>query len=746
MSPTDRRRCSRRRRAATLGLVLLAGAAGCRHPPTAAGGEGPFRGAPVVLISIDTLRSDHLPAYGYRGVDTPAIDALRRDAVLFARAYSQVPLTLPSHVAILSGELPTVTGVRDNVGYHYDAKRWPSLAVELGAAGYATGGFVSAFVLRGETGVRAGFDAWDDQVQRRYNEVLGNSQRPGRDTVAAALRWLATLADRPFFLFVHLYEPHSPYAPPEPFASRYALPYDGEIATADAAVGQLISELRRRGIYDRAVVALLADHGEGLGDHGEQEHGVLLYREALQVPLLLKLPGGRRAGERVEQPVELVDLFPTLLALVGVQRHGSVPLSGRSLLLPPPAAPRAFYAETYYPRLHFGWSELLSVIRDRYQYVHGPAPQLFDLVGDPAERHDVLADERRVYAELRKAAEAAATELEGPAAVDEETRKRLAALGYAASAVRVGPGQTLADPRAMIHTLAQLQQGMTLVREQRFAEAVPVLQRLVADSPTMVDAWEELGGALQGLGQLEPALDAYQHALRLSSGATHIAAAAGTVLLALGRDEEAKQHARLALPASPSLGHDLLARIALTEGDLPTAEREARAALAAGGERVTPLLVLAQVEVKQGRLDEAERTVASAAAEVGKQGGDQKVPSLEMVRGDVLARQGRAADAEAAFEAEIASFPTSLRAYSGLALLYAAEGRPDAAVTMLRRLVDDNHGSPAAYAEAVRGLRALGETRGADALLRQAMALHPRSEELHSLLSPATPPRSPNPS
>lgn len=695
-------------------------------------GDGPFPGAPVVLISIDTLRSDHLPAYGYHGVETPAIDSLRQEAVLFSRAYSHIPLTLPSHVSILTGELPTVHGVRDNVGYRYDAKRWPSLAVELGRAGYATGGFVSAFVLRGETGVASGFATWDDNVQRRFREVLGNSQRAGTATVAAATRWLDTVGDRPFFLFVHLYDPHSPYTPPEPFASRYRLPYDGEIAAADAAVGELLAELKRRELYDRAIVALLSDHGEGLGEHGEAEHGLLLYREALQVPLLLKLPGGNRGGSRVDEPVQLVDVFPTLMSLAGVERQGKAPLAGRSLLARG-GKPRDIYSETFYPRLHFGWSELVSVIRDRFHYIHGPAPELFDLAADAAERHDVLRQQRRVYSELRRVAQANAKELVGPAAEDAETLKRLAALGYAATTAKVGAGEALPDPRQRIHLLAQLQEGANLVNQHRYAEAVAMLQRLTAESPNMADAWEQLGTALQGAGRLEDALAAYQQALKVSVGASHVAVSAGTMLLALGRNDEAKAHAELALAASPALAHDLLARVALAQGHLEAAEREARQALASGGEHVPPLLTLAEVQTKAGKLDEGLRTVQQAEEEVRRQGGNQRMAGLQQVRGDLLARLGRAPEAEAAFLDEIKNSPSSLRAYSGLALLYAAQGRANDAVGVLQRMVEGNGSSPLAYAEAVRTLRALGDPQDASALLRHALGVHPGSKLLRSL-------------
>ncbi|HTQ80365.1 MAG TPA: sulfatase, partial [Thermoanaerobaculia bacterium] len=291
------------------GLLASAMLGGCRHPHT-------YPGAPLILISIDTLRSDHLPAYGYKGVETPAIDALRKDALLCERAYSHYPMTLPSHASILSGLLPTQHGVRDNVGYPLDGERHPTLAHLLKAAGYETGGAVSTYVLRRATGIASGFDFYDDTIEMQGGERLDDLQRPGAETVKRGLNWLRGRTAKPFFFFLHLYEPHAPYTPPEPFRSRYkASPYDGEIATADAVVGDFLSELKRLGIYDRAAIVLLSDHGEGLSDHGERQHGIFLYRETLQVPLLLKLPGSAQAGGRITVPAELIDVAPTLLGL-----------------------------------------------------------------------------------------------------------------------------------------------------------------------------------------------------------------------------------------------------------------------------------------------------------------------------------------------------------------------------------------------------------------------------------------------
>ncbi|HXT52286.1 MAG TPA: sulfatase, partial [Thermoanaerobaculia bacterium] len=440
----DPRPLSRARGVALLATLLAAGAlaAGCHRGAR-------FEHAPVVLISIDTLRSDHVGVYGAKTGTTPKIDAFAREAMLFERAYSHYPLTLPSHVSLLSGELPGTHGVRDNVGYPFDPDKHPFLPRLLKGLGYDTGGAVSAFVLRAQTGLGPGFDYYESSLQPPAHVTLDMVQRPGGETAKLALDWLRGRkdAERPFFLFFHLYEPHSPYEPPQPFASRFRDPYDGEVATADDIVGNFLDELKKLGVYDRAVVLLVSDHGEGLDEHGEGQHGLFLYRESLQVPLLLKLPKSERGGTRVATPVQLVDVVPTVLDLVG----GEVPkeLPGKSLLAiadDPNAPPRQLYAETFYPRLHFGWSELSSLIEGKFHLIDGPTPELFDVVGDSAELHNVLERERRTYASLRGAIAKYPRELQAPAPADPETAKQLAALGYAAGVAKTtGP---LPDPRS----------------------------------------------------------------------------------------------------------------------------------------------------------------------------------------------------------------------------------------------------------------------------------------------------------
>jgi arylsulfatase A-like enzyme/tetratricopeptide (TPR) repeat protein len=737
-----------RRRQLLAGLAVVALVAGWAvaaairgWPPFAPRRPGPFAGAPIILISIDTLRSDHLPAYGYGGVATPAIDALARDAVLFERAYSHVPLTLPSHASILSGRLPGDTGVRDNIGYHFDAARVGDLPVALARAGYATGGAVSAFVLRAETGIGEGFDFYDSQVDVQIGRGFGQSQRSGFATEGSLAGWLRRAAPgpKPVFAFLHLYEPHSPYTPPEPFASRYrTVPYDGEIATADSIVGTFVAELKRLGLYDRAILVLLSDHGEGLGDHGEREHGLLLYREALQVPLLLKLPGSLRHGTRVSAPAQLVDVYPTLLQLAGLPVPAALP--GRSLVDVADAAgsggaPRDIFSETAYPRLHFGWSELASLVRDDFHYIHGPDPELYDLTVDPREKDNALLRHRPVFVSMRAATAARRRELAAPAAADEETRRRLASLGYAASTVALTPAQRLPDPKAELAHMQDLTRAMDLFAAQRYAEAVPAFRAALQQNPRTIDAWENLALCLDKLGQLSESLAAYQKALELSGGAGYIAVAAGYVLLEMGRFDEAQAHAELARHSDPALAATLTGAIALARQRPEAAAAAAREAIAhggAGGLDVGPLLTLAEARVKQGQLDQALELLDQAGREVARRAPGQSFPGLAFARGDILARMGRNAQAEQAFRTEIQTNPTEVRAFASLAMLYASEDRSRDALAILQNLVAANP-SPAAYVMAIRTLRVLGDAGDAAALLGEGRRRFPGSPELAAL-------------
>ena len=649
--------------------------------------------------------------------------------MIFENAYTHVPLTFPSHTSVLSGLLPGDHGVRDNLGYRFRSEGKPWLPSLLKRAGFSTGAAVSAYVIRAETGLAHDFDSYDSRIDLRSSATVGDSQRGCGATLDAALPWLEATRAKPLFLFVHFYEPHTPYEPPGELATRYKdRPYDGEIAAVDACVDRLVEALRAADLYDRAALALFSDHGEGLGDHGEPDHGILLYREAIQVPLVLKLPGGARKGERVAASAALVDLLPTVAELVGEPVPQGV--AGVSLLgLGPSSPPRRIYSETFYPRLHLGWSELASVVEAPYHLIDGPDPELYRLTTDPGEKTNLRDGERRTLQTLREAAKGFERALVAPAAEDAETAAKLAALGYlGGSAVAVsGP---LPDPKSKIGSMREFGRALAAVDRQDYALAAELCRALVAENPNMVDGWDNLGLSLHRLGRSEAALQAYERAMKLSGGTAHIAIAIGHVFLDLGRIEEARRHAELALDTSPSAAHALLAEAAIAEKDLALAEREARLALESRGARIGPLLVLAQVLRDQDRVSEALALTDDAIRELAELKSDAKHPGLFFVRADLFARLGQPVDAEAAFLREIELFPADARSYTRLAALYASVGEGNRAVATLQALVERNSRSPAAWAEAIKALRVLGDEPGSERLLAHAKGLFPNEPAL----------------
>lgn len=637
--------------------------------------------APVIIISVDTLRADHLPVYGYDKGQTPAIDALRRDSILFGNAYSHCPMTLPSHVSILTGRLPFEHGVRNNLGYALDPKV-PTLPAALKAKGYATGAAVSAYVLRGSTGLGPAFDWYDDETATRSNASVGELSRPGNVTVERSIHWIDSQAERPFFFLLHLFEPHAPYDPPEPFRSESASAYDGEIATADSFVGVFIEHLKQRGIYDRALIIFLSDHGEGLGDHGEDEHGIFLYREAIHVPLLIKLPKQVRAGERIDAPVQLADIFPTVTSLTNAELPKDVKAVS---LIDGISANRSIYSESLMPRLHFGWNELRSLVDQQHHFIEAPRPELYDVIADPSEKKNVLEQQRRVYAAMRKTLEPMNATLAAPGAISSEEAAKLAALGYVGTVREVSGA--LPDPKDRIGDLARMKEASRLERSGDINGALSAYRKLLAENPRFTDAWLRLAILYENRGEMQPAIDAYKKAIESApSLAPGFALSIGALQLRMGHYEEAAEHARLALVRSPGGGHLLLGRIALARGDRASAETEARAAMNDSVRRRDGAVLLAKVLSANGSLNEALRLADTVRAEVSATG-IGPVQELESVRGDLLARMERAADAEVAFRDAIRQFPDDSEPYTRLAILLVTQRRGREAEGVLESLV-----------------------------------------------------------
>ncbi|MDP9192618.1 MAG: sulfatase-like hydrolase/transferase [Acidobacteriota bacterium] len=691
---------------ACLGILIATSA--CKRQ-----GEKPIGAAalneqpPVIIISIDTLRADHLPAYGYKGVETPAIDALRSDAILFTNAYSQCPLTLPSHVSMLTGLYPAQAGVRDNLGYTFDSAAHPTIPALLKQRGYATGAAVSAYVLRGASGLSRVFDSYDDAIDVQPGEALGKLQRNAGESIAIAQPWIESHKTQPFFYLLHLFEPHGPYEPVEPFRSRYASAYDGEIATVDHALGKFLDFLKSAGIYDRAVIILMSDHGEGLGDHGEDEHGIFLYKEAIHVPLIVKLPQQKERGTTRNGVAQLIDILPTVCTLAGAAIPDKLP--GRSLLAD--GAPRTAYSETLYPRIHLGWSELHSLIDPTLHYIDSPSPELFHHVADPLETTNVLKDQRRAVAEMRRTLGNLRVPYAPPAAVDPEEAKKLAALGYLGSSAP-SESVSLGAPKDHIGELRLMTRAMAAAHRGDHRDAIAIYRDVLERNPKFPDAWGQLAAAYRSAGMLQESVNAYKRGLEMTpSLRQEIALSLGSVLLEMGNYDESAAHAELALSAQEKPARLLLGRVGLARKDFVAAEQQARLVIPDHSYSLSAMVLLGQSLIGQRRYPEALATLESAREQAAKR--DVAAPPLlNFALGDLLARTGRTAEAEAAFKEEIRLYPANRETYANLAVLYLLTGRAnlaDETFVALTRAVPGR----SSYEFAARTLEEVGASREA---------------------------------
>jgi arylsulfatase A-like enzyme/Tfp pilus assembly protein PilF len=713
-------------------LLCLLGSSCSRKGPSSRETAPTHPGAPLFLIVVDTLRSDHLPFYGYSGVETPALSALRQDAILFEKAYSHVPLTLPSHASLLTGTLPAIHGVLDNGGYRLDPSV-PTLAEMLKQQGYATGAAVSAIVLAGTSGISRGFEFYDDNVEPSApGQPIGDVQRAGDETAGFLIRWLDGVKQTKVFGFLHLYEPHAPYEPKEPFRSRYPNPYDGEVATSDAIVGTFLEYLKKRGLYDSSMIVFLSDHGEGLGDHGESEHGVFLYRESLQVPLLVKLPKkdgeGKPAfaGASVAVPVQLIDVVTTIAKTLAIPGFQPPPETLSIVDLASGAKPpeRRIFAETFFPRIRFGWSELRSLVDGRWQYIEAPRPELYDLEKDPGEMSNLADGKPDPLRSMKIDLEKRKTAFKAPQAVDADHARKLASLGYL-SMTSSPTGGPAPDPKDEIATLQLLKEALGFARAGRFPESTATLEKLLARNPRIVDAWEAYAQGLVQTGRPNEALDAIRKMVALSPpDRTNYLLSAANVCMQLGRFDEALEHAGLAVSRGDTGGHEVEARAYLAKNDLVHAEAEARRSIESKKTRKRSYLVLADIEARRGNLGKALAITEQVKALVGDRG-LADLAGFRLLRGNVLARMSRLPEAEAEFAEEVKNFPWYVEAWQALAMAHASQNRVSEAKKTIDEMVRTN-GSPQAYDTAVRTLTILGDTARASVYRSEGARKYPR--------------------
>jgi tetratricopeptide (TPR) repeat protein len=503
----------------------------------------------------------------------------------------------------------------------------------------------------------------------------------------------------------------------------------------------LLQQLRARGLYDQALVVLLSDHGEGLGDHGEQEHGVFLYDEAVRVPFIVKLPASRRAGARVRSPVQHVDLVPTLLELAGVPaRQGLDGMSLRGLLdgdrgsLPE----RSIYGEALYARYHFGWSELYSLTDSRFRFIQAPRPELYDLGADPSERENLAAPRLAAASGMGRALRAqTGGPVAQPSPVSAEERERLQALGYVGTGG--GPGADhesgRIDPKDEIRSLEQYRDGIRLASERRFEEAATVLREVLAEHPEMVDVWTQLGHTELRSGHHAAGIEALERAIALAPTATATILAAASAQVRVGQLDRAEAHARLALERDPAGAREILARVALARGRVQDALAEARLAERADPGLPMPAFIQGMILYNDRRYDAAIPLLRQAAARLGPK--RLALRDLHFALGDSLAHAGRDGEAEAVFQQELVLFPENSRARASLALLYAAQGRRADAERSLVEIISATP-TPESYLLAARTLQAVGDRRAAAAIAGRGLRAFPANADLRRLARDGT--------
>ncbi len=523
----------------------------------------------VLLITIDTLRADHVGCYGAQMVKTPTLDALAHDGVVFERAISQVPLTWPSHAVILTGSYPFQNGVQDFTGQPL-APQFRSVAQAFKQAGYSTGAVVSAFVLDRSWGLARGFDFYDDAFAAETFEKkdAGLVDRRAGESVAHAIAWLKKTPRRPFFLWLHLYDPHSPYDPPEPYRSEYkGHLYDGEIAYADHELGSLMAWLKLDHLYDSTLIAMLSDHGESLGEHGEDEHGFFIYNSTVHVPFIVKPPAGSRiAPGRRGEPVETTAVAPTLLKLAGLDSSADpihAQFQAEALFTKPAGSVTAkdpAYSETFYPFSSFGWSPLHALESEHFHFIEAPKAELYDLDSDPGETSNLAAQQPATVAVLQEKLRALlahnpfARPEAGAGNLSPDAQEKLRALGYFGFRAAVSPEalkQGLADPKDKLwefNSILKAQDAFQLHEDDR-AEAlleevqqkdpqIYVIPFLLGESALRRQNWETAAVQLQRCLELNPNFD---------NAMTGLARA----LANLGRVDQARSWLQKALQSNP---------------------------------------------------------------------------------------------------------------------------------------------------------------------------------------------------
>jgi arylsulfatase A-like enzyme/tetratricopeptide (TPR) repeat protein len=658
----------------------------------------------IILVTLDTTRADHLACYGYPNVRTPTLDALAGRGVLFEQCATASPLTLPSHSTIMTGMYPTYHGVRIN-GNAALSDEQTTLAEVLTAKGYSCGAFIGGFVLDGRWGLKQGFQHYDDQFDlKKYRTLdMGAVQRPGNEVVDASLAWLEGQKDKPFFAWVHLYDPHAPYEPPEPFLSEYRQKgkglvslYDGEIAFMDSQIGRLVEWLGKSGLGSNTLVVLVGDHGEDLQSHGEGTHGFFIYDSVAHVPFLVVPPFKELRGVRVRSQVRTADLFPTVLEFVGIE--SPVKVHGRSLLprmFDPETDDRSFaYGESLTPSILYGWSPLYFLRTTRFKFIDAPRPEFYSIAQDPGEERDVQQKYPDRALTMKKALDRLIAETSAgapkpqPANLDKETMERLAALGYVGAPVpstrtSSKAGGPLADPKDRLKIYNAIQRGGQLVSTDKFSEAVTFLESALKEDPKVPQALLMLATCYTNLGRPEEAKANLDLVLKDDPESVQALVSLANILLAERKNEDVLALCRRAISLDDrnSQANALVGEVYMGEEKYPEALPYLEKAVDIQPKLSRSRLTLAACLVGVKQYDRAETALKEVVREA------PKFPLAHYNLGLLFEEQGRLEEARAAYAEEVANFPQEYKARFNLGKLLFKLGDRAGSLEQMREVV-----------------------------------------------------------
>jgi len=646
---------------ALIGVCLTASSRRSRRltaTPPVESAPGALAGWNVLLVSLDTVRADHLGCYGYAAGSTPNFDTLAAGGVLCRQAVAPAPLTLPSHATLLTGLDPHHHGARSN-GVFRVRQDAGTLAERLKASGYRTGAVISAYVLDRQYGLNRGFDDYlDDLTEGSQPSRFGFRERRADQTNVAASRWLREHKAERFFLWVHYFDPHAPYDPPEPYRTRFAgRSYDGEIAFIDEQFGRLLGVLDEIGVRRRTLIVVVADHGESLGEHRELTHGIMIYDATVRVPMIWNAPGVLPSRFVVGAQVGLVDVAPTILDLLGLTIPSGT--DGVSLVRPYVES-RRVYIESLGPMFQYGWSPLVGLRSDAHKFIWAPSPELYDLVADPNELDNRIAQRRGQAEEMLASIRsrlggdpALVRAVSSNLPMDDASRRKLEGLGYV---FRTGTTQAtqpaLPDPKDMMDDWMLLQQAETLANRGEYARAIALLEPHLQARPGDLRSWEVLSECYQSLGQLDRALAAYRREVELAHRKVEAHVGVGSILMEMGKVAEAEAAFQQALTEDPQSSRALFG--------------------------------LGTVRLRQNRADEAMR-LFEQAVELGR-GSNTSMCWFNI--GAIHHGAGRIEQARAAFEQSLKVDPANPRSARALAELLRQAGQEQQAIALLKSVVD----------------------------------------------------------